>query len=87
MTSGLFFFFLLFLLTNMKIGKWSEKSAYKIPDLRMGLCLLDIYRSSIKVLTVLFVLPVVAMRVGKIMISTKPLFKNVQRRSRVFYDY
>ena len=27
----------------MKIGKWSEKSAYKIPDLRMGLCLLDIY--------------------------------------------
>ena len=47
MTSGLFLFFILFLPTNMRIGKWSEKSAYKIPDLRMGLCLLDIYIYSI----------------------------------------
>ena len=62
----------------MKIGKWSDKSAYKIPDLRMGLCLLDIHRLSIKVLTVLFVLQVVAMRVGKVMVGTKPLFKNIR---------
>ena len=88
MTSGLVFLFLFFLPTNMKIGKWSEKSAYKIPDLRMGLCLLDVYRLSIKVLTVLFVLPpVVAMRVGKVMVGPNHYSKMYREDLVYFYDY
>ena len=80
------FIFLFFLPPNMTIGIWSEKSAYtcNMLDLRIDLCLLDIYRLSIKVLTVMFVLPVVAMRVVMVMVGTKPLFKNVQGRSCVF---